>query len=411
MEAIAQGGIEGLAAHVAGNYDFTSGDNLLHRTDGFISLDGSKDLHWEAVDKGSGQFKKIMELAGGNEEESLVLLVGGDEKARQMLADQGVELSGDESPEQLGTLLIETFRDEADPNKLNISHDQLALNRDWQGMYESYTANQSFFDARTWIAGNKDALRAANQGDDVTTKLEYYTLLYEPLKAALSQRFSVSGDTDPLQYLVENTSEVQVDGWNSPLRVHNNIADNLRRALQNTINAGEQIPPHSGGLVIRFQTNTDNRLRLSNHSLGMAFDIDQANNPQRFLDKESVNDPYFTRYIQNTIGVRPKGVSGWEQNRQYAELVNGFSAHLERRKSTVENMINNLSNRGIYAALPTLKAKLQEIETSITKWEGEPEESLWFNMTRTFVNNLIDEGFKWAGDWWYQKDYMHFEAE
>ena len=304
-----------------------------------------------------------------------------------------------------------TNRDEADPNKLNISHDQLALNRDWQGMYESCTANQSFFDARTWIAGNKDALRAANQGDDVTTNLEYYTLLYEPLKAALSQRFSVSGDTDPLQYLVENTSEVQVDGWNSPLRVHNRIADNLRTALQNTINAGEQIPPHSGGLVIRFQTNTDNRLRLSNHSLGMAFDIDAANNPQRFLDKESVNDPYFTRYIQNTMGVRPKGVSGWEQNRQYAELVNGFSGYLERRKSTVENMINNLSNRGIYAALPTLKSELQEIEASWKRWEEQPRESLEFNMTRTFVNNLIDAGFKWAGDWWYQKDYMHFQAE
>ena len=305
-----------------------------------------------------------------------------------------------------------TNRDEADPNKLNISHDQLALNRDWQGMYESYTANQSFFDARTWIAGNKDALRAANQGDDVTTNLEYYTLLYEPLKAALNQRFGVSGGTDPLQYLVENTSEVQVDGWNSPLRVHNTIADNLRRGLQNTINAGEQIPPHSGGLVIRFQNNKpEDGLHLSNHSLGMAFDIDQANNPQRFLKKESVNDPYFTRYIQNTMGVRPKGVSGWEQNRRYAELVNGFSGYLERRKSTVENMINNLSNQGIYAALPTLKSELQEIEASWKEWKGQPQDSLWFNMTRTFVNNLIDAGFKWAGDWWYQKDYMHFEAE
>ena len=32
-------------------------------------------------------------------------------------------------------------------------------------------------------------------------------------------------------------------------------------------------------------------------------------------------------------------------------------------------------------------------------------------MTQVLVNNLIDAGFKWAGDWWYQKDYMHFEAE
>ena len=111
------------------------------------------------------------------------------------------------------------------------------------------------------------------------------------------------------------------------------------------------------------------------------------------------------------MGVRPKGVSGWEQNRQYAELVNGFSDYLEQRKSSVENMINNLSNRGIYAALPTLKSELQDIEGSWKEWEGQPQDSLWFNMTRTFVNNLIDEGFKWAGDWWYQKDYMHFEAE
>ena len=304
-----------------------------------------------------------------------------------------------------------TNRDEADPNKLNISHDQLALNRDWQGMYESYTANQSFFDARTWIAGNKDALRAANQGDDVTTNLEYYTLLYEPLKAALNQRFGVSGGTDPLQYLVENTSEVQVDGWNSPLRVHNTIADNLRRGLQNTINAGEQIPPHSGGLVIRFQTNDDNRLRLSNHSLGMAFDIDVANNPQWFLKKESVNDPYFTRYIQNTMGVRPKGVSGWEQNRRYAELVNGFSDYLEHRKNSLENMIKQSLSLRRYDLLPEYNKEWNEITNSITKWKGLPEKSLEFNMIRTFVNNLIDAGFKWAGDWWYQKDYMHFEAE
>lgn len=305
-----------------------------------------------------------------------------------------------------------TNRDEADPNKLNISHDQLALNRDWQGMYESCTANQSFFDARTWIAGNKDALRAANQGDDVTTNLEYYTLLYDPLKAALSQRFGASADTDPLQYLVENTREVQVNGWNSPLKVHNTIADNLRRGLENTINAGEQIPPHSGGLVIRFQNNKpEDGLHLSNHSLGMAFDIDQANNPQRFLKKESVNDPYFTRYIQNTMGVRPKGVSGWEQNRRYAELVNGFSDYLEHRKNSLENMIKQSLRLRRYDLLPEYNKEWNEITNSTTKWKGLPEKSLEFNMTRTFVNNLIDEGFKWAGDWWYQKDYMHFEAE
>ena len=279
-------------------------------------------------------------------------------------------------------------------------------------MYESYTANQSFFDARTWIAGNKDALRAANQGDDVTTNLEYYTLLYEPLKAALNQRFGVIGNTDPLQYLVENTSEVQVDGWNSPLRVHNTIADNLGRGLENTINAEERIPPHSGGLVIRFQNNKpEDGLHLSNHSLGMAFDIDQANNPQRFLSKESVNDPYFTRYIQNIMGVRPKEVSGWQQNRQYAELVNGFSDYLEQRKNSLENMSKQSLRLRRYDLLPEYNNEWNEIEASWKEWKGLPEKRLEFNMTRTFVNNLIDAGFKWAGDWWYQKDYMHFEAE
>ena len=78
-------------------------------------------------------------------------------------------------------MLIDTFHDEKNPSVLNIAYDQLHLNRDWQGMYASYTKNQAFFDNQTWIAGHPEDLKAANQGDDVTTKLEYYTVVHDPL--------------------------------------------------------------------------------------------------------------------------------------------------------------------------------------------------------------------------------------
>ena len=285
-----------------------------------------------------------------------------------------------------------TFRDEADPNKLNISHDQLALNRDWQGMYESYTANQSFFDRRTWIAGNKDALRAANQGDDVTTNLEYYTLLYEPLKAALNQRFGVSGGTDPLQYLVENTKEIKptaANGLNRSIRLHKNISDNFETALQNTITEGGVVPPHSGGLVIRFQTNKlEDGLHLSNHSLGMAFDMDYPNNKQYFLKGKLIDDPYFIKHTQKSIGVTPKRVTGWQKNLEYADFVNGFKKYMEGQQKTLNNMMNTFSRLGMLSIASAYRTELKQIESRISDWKDHPEHLLSFGMDNIFVENM-----------------------
>ena len=307
-----------------------------------------------------------------------------------------------------------TFRDEADPNKLNISHDQLALNRDWQGMYESYTANQSFFDRRTWIAGNKDALRAANQGDDVTTNLEYYTLLYEPLKAALNQRFGVSGGTDPLQYLVENTKEIKptaANGLNRSIRLHKNISDNFETALQNTITEGGVVPPHSGGLVIRFQTNKlEDGLHLSNHSLGMAFDMDYPNNKQYFLKGKLIDDPYFIKHTQKSIGVTPKRVTGWQKNLEYADFVNGFKKYMEGQQKTLNNMMNTFSRLGMLSIASAYRTELKQIESRISDWKDHPEHLLSFGMDNIFVENMR-KSFTWGGDWWYQKDYTHFQAK
>lgn len=35
---------------------------------------------------------------------------------------------------------------------------------------------------------------------------------------------------------------------------------------------------------------------------------------------------------------------------------------------------------------------------------------LQFNFDETFTNNMLNN-FSWGGDWWTQKDYMHFQKK
>ena len=412
--ALARGGLMALGRHVADRYDFTSGDNLLHRTDGRIALDGSTNLNWQAVMKDYG-FKQIMELEGTNEQESLVQLVGGDEQARQMLADKGVKLSGDESPEELGNLLIDTFGDEKNPSVLNIAYDQLHLNRDWQGMYASYTKNQAFFDSQTWIAGHPEDLKAANQGDDVTTKLEYYTVVHDPLQKALVSQFGLSNPKiDPLQYLVDNTTVIQptmANGLDRSIRLHNSMVDDFTAGLKNTVAQGGVVPPHSGGLTMRFIDNVhegqQRGLYLSNHATGRAFDMDYDNNKQYFVPAALANDPYYTSYVQDRMGIAPNAARGWEQNRQLAELTRRFPQYLEDRETHLASTIVRLRrNSSLSNLIPHFKYELEQI--TAFKDQNIDVPRLRFGMDQTFVENMRQR-FDWGGDWWRQKDYTHFQ--
>ena len=412
--ALARGGLMALGRHVADRYDFTSGDNLLHRTDGRIALDNSTNLNWQAVMKDYG-FKQIMELEGANEQESLVQLVGGDEKARRMLADEGVKLSGDESPEELGNLLIDTFRDEKNPSVLNIAYDQLHLNRDWQGMYESYTKNQAFFDNQTWIAGHPEDLKAANQGDDVTTKLEYYTVVHDPLKKALVSQFGLSNPKiDPLQYLVDNTTVIQptmANGLDRPIRLHNSMVDDFTAGLKNTVAQGGVVPRHSGGLTMRFIDNVyegqQRGLYLSNHATGRAFDMDYDNNKQYFVPAALANAPYYTSYVQDRMGIAPNAARGWEQNRQLAELTRRFPRYLDTRSEQLKRDIKILSSvPGMQRVVSHLRNEEEQVSDFLREKMKYPD--LRFGMDRTFVENMRQR-FDWGGDWWRQKDYTHFQ--
>ena len=413
--ALARGGLMALGRHVADRYDFTSGDNLLHRTDGRIALDGSTNLNWQAVMKDYG-FKQIMELEGTNEQESLVQLVGGDEQARRMLADKGVKLSGDESPEELGNLLIDTFGDEKNPSVLNIAYDQLHLNRDWQGMYASYTKNQAFFDSQTWIAGHPEDLKAANQGDDVTTKLEYYTVVHDPLQKALVSQFGLSNPKiDPLQYLVDNTTVIaptMANGLDRPIRLHNSMVDDFTAGLKNTVAQGGVVPPHSGGLTMRFIDNVhegqQRGLYLSNHATGRAFDMDYDNNRDYLIPRGLVNDPYFSDYVERQLGVRPKHERGWRQNQDYAELVRTFPQYLDDRFVQLDQSITALSGvSGMGNVVAALNAELAQIAAINDANYDVPTPQ--FGMDEIFVENMR-ERFDWGGDWWYYKDYPHFEG-
>ena len=104
MEAIAQGGIEGLAAHVAGNYNFTSGDNWKVKSDGNIEWDGKRGLYDEegnlirlAVDENGltlGYGESLLEYMGRENAEDFLKSRGSTAAEKMTNSELGDALMG-----------------------------------------------------------------------------------------------------------------------------------------------------------------------------------------------------------------------------------------------------------------------------------------------------------------------------
>jgi hypothetical protein len=393
MEAISE---------ILDQYD-SSADYLLLKTDRSFQDDGSADLHWEAVNKGTKENPKYNTIwkagEGVAKEDGLVQLLGGEEKAKQLLSEKGIEMTGNETAGELGALLYANF---SEGDILNIDYSQFQLDQDWQAVYDSYTANEAFFNNYTWIAGNKNSLTKANLGQEVTTKLEYYSLLFSDLTEMLP--LDGSGyENDPLGYLQSVTSVFSYPDWGS-VRVHNDMIDGLKQAFDATIAEGGTIPVSSGGLTIRFMSNDSDKLNISNHATGRAIDFDAANNQQYFISRNSVNNVRFSQFLlEHEIG-QQKNVAGWRANQVMAELFNSYRGIILQNKANVDMKLSHFFNKPETPYVKELK-KLSEYFADVLK-EIPP---LSFNLDKNFTKNMR-KYFNWGGDWWPQKDYMHFEA-
>jgi hypothetical protein len=265
---------------VLGAYD-SSADYWLLKKDGTIIDDGSADLHWEAVNKSTADdpiYKTIMSFPGLTKEESLVAILGGTDAAAAVLAANGIQAAKDASAADMGALLAGLKNDNG---TLKIEYAQIkGLERNWLGIYQSYTANENFYKQYTIrgvYRGNPELLKRENKGEAVTSDIEYYAIMYQPLL----EEIRALGNTtisDPLAYLVANTALFSFSGWGS-VTVHNDLHEGLQKAFAETKAGGAAIPATSGGLLLRFQdTPYNGKLVLSRHAVGMAVDFAAATN-------------------------------------------------------------------------------------------------------------------------------------
>ncbi|MDR1419992.1 MAG: M15 family metallopeptidase [Treponema sp.] len=376
-------------AYVDNNYD-SSGDYWLLKTDGTLVDDESADLHWEAVNKGTKEdpvYKTIMSFKGMSKEESLVALLGGNENALQMLQQNEIFFDGNINGQILGSLIIDNFTD-VTSGVLNIPYSQLHLNKDWQGIYESYIANETFFKGNTWFSGRKDLLIAANLGDKLTEYLEYYSLLFEPLKTELPLE-GTSYENDPLGYLKANTSVFTYPG-ETPVRIHNDMIDDLHAAYKTikshvtgALSPGA-IPSNAAGLSIRFINNdTVDSLYLSDHATGHAIDYDPKNNGQYFIENYARTNKDFNDYLFNKLGILQENAKGWADNQKLLQLYRNYQYYVRDNPL----LSNTVTDDDLY--------KIPELN---------------FLFSKTFTETMR-KYFDWGGDWWPQKDYMHFQKK
>jgi hypothetical protein len=276
-------------------------------------------------------------------------------------------------------------------------------------------ANEQFFINNTspGYTGKADLLFAGNLGETVTTYLEYYTLLFDPLKDALPLA-GTDYENDPLGYLQANTSVVDYPGTN-PVRVHNDIKDDLIDAYDAIMKQpGGAIPHNNGGLSIRFiENNTVSSLILSDHATGRAVDYEAQQNPQIFISEYAKTNEYFNSYLSDKLGTDQKDVSGWEANRQMAEAFRDYENHinsnLDLYKTALAEISNQERNSELLASENELSFFQQQIDFYTTLKKGLPDiTKLKFDLEKIFTETMLGKGFKWGGDWWPQKDYMHF---
>jgi hypothetical protein len=398
-------------------YD-SSGDFWLLKKDGTIVDDGSADLHWEAVERdkdksGAATYKTIMAFTGKNKEESLVELLGGAEKAKELLAEKKVKLKGDETIGELGKLLIGSYSGTDTSGALTIGYENFKLNRDYKAIYTSYSNNKKFIDDNMYVhPGNLDALRKANGGEDipygVKGNLEYYVVLtdyYNKTPEIAGTKYI----NDPAGYLLANTTVVSGHGLTSPVRVSNEIAAALISALDDTIKAGGEIPAvePGGGLGFRFMKNTEPYLELSEHAFARAVDFAPGSNGQYFVP----TDPYLDAYLEKQMGMKPGSASGYTDQYKMASLISGYEGYLDTRLQEINKIIAQADTLSLAPAIRDSIKKQYEAEKIIIntiKRDMKRYPKTSFSMEKTFVESMR-KSFRWGGDWWRQKDYMHFE--
>jgi hypothetical protein len=409
-------------AYIDRNYD-SSGDFWLLKTNGTIADDDSADLHWQAVvkkDGNGGEYYKTIWRAGQemDKEESLVALLGGKEQALKILQTNGVPGADNSTEKSIGELILRNYMD--GNGVLSLDYSRFAMKevtgKDWQAVYNSYTAHESFFNNNSWVSGREDLLTRANLGDKVTTKLEYYSLLFEPLIEKLPLP-GTAYENDPLAYLEANTEIVQFEGMGS-VRVSSAIASYLKETMEAVKSAGGTVPKTSGGLSIRFMNNdTLDSLELSDHATGMAVDFDAANNKQHFIGAYAKNNPEFNAYLKARNISLSETVTGYDANKKLALAFNNYESYLEsKRNYFIQIMVERRSllltnDPHPYANRYNLNLagnQFNYYQDLLKNVNSIPR--LDFSMDKIFVENML-KYFDWGGDWKYQKDYMHFQAK
>jgi hypothetical protein len=410
--------------YVNANYD-SSEDFWLLKKDGTLVDDDSADLHWEAVEK-DNVYKTIMTFPGMSKEESLVAMLGGNANARAILEINNITASDNLSNTELGAIIAATLNT-GTGGSLAIEYTKFKdnLNKDWHGIYQSYAAKEAFYMAHTSrgvYRGDQALLRQENMGEAITSDLEYYAVMHPYLLEEI-KNIGGTGVTDPLAYLVENTSEYTYKGWGS-VTLHEQMHDGLRQAFDETLANGGVLPPATNdGLWLRFQDASYNgNLYLSMHAVGMAIDFDPANNGFYIFGNNELVNRYLNKYIQSDLETTFNRVQGWDNNqilaqytREYSNLVNTeldsvntaitrFLAQPNRIGAETVQAINN------YHALKARSAELEKIRSDLSRDETIMPR-LEFNLSKIFVNSMLANNFIWGGNWPYSRDYMHFEVK
>jgi hypothetical protein len=405
--------------YVNASYD-SSADYWLLKKDGTLVDDGSADLHWEAVEKGKAAngnpiYKTIMSFPGMSKEESLVAMLGGNANARAVLEANNITITDNLSAAELGALIASTMNTGAG-GSLTIAYSQFKdnLNKDWQGIYQSYTANEAFYKAYTnrgVYRGDQGILQAKNMGEAITSDLEYYAVLHPYLLAEIG-KIGGTGVTDPLAYLAANTSKFAYEGWGS-VTVHNQMHDRLRQAFDETIANGGSLPPRTNdGLWLRFQDASYNgNLYLSMHTVGMAIDFDSANNDFYPFNNYELTDRTYNGYIERTVGAPLTQVQGWTDNQTLAAASRGYREYVNSEIDRLSAALSQQSGHALSSRLDALEVQLnalKQVQADLNK-NAELIQQLSFTLNQTFTDTMR-KYFSWGGDWPRSKDYMHFEV-
>ncbi|GHV69429.1 hypothetical protein AGMMS49928_11770 [Spirochaetia bacterium] len=403
--AATKNGDDDLVAALLNRYD-NSGDFWLLKKDGTLEDDGSADLHWEAVRKGGTDddpvYKTLVTAAAGaSKEESLVQLLGGADKAKAFMKQNGINFTDEDSDNTLGAALINKFM-APDKKTLNIGYENFVLEKNWKLIYDTYTKNAAFFKAHSQIEarGNPALLKAANQGYDVTAgnDLEYYAILYPYLVKELGL---TGPNADPLSHLADNMMEYTYPGWEGKVWINKNMEAGLNAAFKETLDMGGTLPRTDGGFLIRFQDGLyKGDFALSEHSLGTAIDFAAKTNGMYILSDYALKDPGFNKYIFEKMGKNQSELKSYDDNLNFARFNDTYKQYLETKIGPS------------WYSGDSKPTEIKQYSDALTYLRQNPKSlpALTFTLEKVFVDNMM-KYFEWGGEWKSSKDYMHFQLK